>query len=45
MEGKGYKAEGKRYHIQCIRKLRKIIDKQKQLGKVKEGQEHTFKLE
>jgi len=39
---KGYKADGKRYHLVCVRKLRKEIEKQKRLGKVKHGQEQTF---
>lgn len=34
------KAEGKRYHILCVRKLRKKLEKMKQEGKVKPGQEH-----
>ena len=39
-EGKGYKADGERYHLKCVRKLRKELEKMRQAGKVKPGQEH-----
>jgi len=38
------RADGKRYHIECLRILRKKIDKQKGLGKIKPGQENEIDL-
>lgn len=32
-------ADGNRYHIKCLRKLRKKINKLKRQGKIKQGQE------
>ncbi len=34
------KTEGKRYHIKCVRKLRKELEIMKNQGKIKPGQEH-----
>ena len=39
------KAEGKRYHIGCIRKLRKKLEKMRKEGKIKPGQEHKVATE
>jgi hypothetical protein len=36
---KSYKAEGKRYHLNCVRKLRKKLERMKREGKIKPGQE------
>jgi hypothetical protein len=40
IEGKGYKADGERYHLKCVRKFRKEIEKQKNQGRIKPGQEN-----
>lgn len=37
------KADGKRYHMWCLRKFRKEIDRQKYQGKIKPGQENKIK--
>lgn len=38
------RADGKRYHIKCLRILRKKIDKLKRLGKIKQGQENQVNI-
>lgn len=37
-------ADGVRYHLDCVRKLRKALDKLKKEGKVKPGQESQVKI-
>lgn len=44
IEGKSYTADGHRYHIKCLRKFRKKIDKQKNMGYIKPGQENKVKI-
>jgi len=44
IKGKSYTADSHRYHIKCLRKFRRDIDKQKMNGKIREGQENTVKV-
>lgn len=37
-------ADGVRYHLDCVRKLRKALGKLKKEGKVKPGQESQVKI-
>lgn len=38
-------ADGKRYHLKCVRKLRKEIDRMKQTGHLKPGHENKVNVE
>jgi len=44
IEEKSYKADGKRYHLKCLRKFRKKIEIQKNLGKIKPGKENEVDI-
>ena len=44
IEDKSYSAGGYKYHLKCLRIFRKEIDKQKQLGKIREGKENDVQV-
>jgi len=44
MEDKGYKADGKRYHLKCVRKFRKEIDRQKRNKGIEVGKLNNIQI-
>lgn len=41
---KKYRADGQYYHLECVRKLKKILSKMKKEGRIEEGKENRVKI-